>query len=159
MRRELQFGLALVLSLLLAMVLELLPLPTPLAIFTPPWLLLVVIYWSLLQPAPFGLTSAWILGLGFDALQSSPLGTHAALFTLVVTPILVLQRLLNNLPPLQQALWIASLVFLYLGGELWLGGQLTAGQVNAEDFLPVLSTLIAWPLIRKLLYRCERCLD
>lgn len=158
MPRELKIGLTLLLSLLLALVMELLPYPDALAQLQPPWLLLVVVYWSLLQPAPFGLTAAWLMGLGFDALQASPLGTHAALFTLVATAVLALQRLLYNLPVIQQALWIAGLVFLYTLGELWLGGRLSTGRLSAQDFLPVLSTLLAWPLIRLLLYRCERCL-
>lgn len=147
------------LSLLLALLVELLPFPQPLAQLQPPWLLLVVLYWSLLQPAILGMAGAWLMGLVLDTIQSSPLGTHAALFTLVVTPVLALQRLLRVLPVIQQALWIAGLVFLYEVGELWLEGPLSANRVSPHDFLPVISTLIVWPLLRVLLHRCERCLS
>lgn len=147
------------LSLLLALVVELLPFPQPLAQWQPPWLLLIVLYWSILQPAILGMAGAWLMGLVLDAIQPSPLGTHAALFTLVVTPVLALQRLLRTLPVAQQALWIAGLVFLYELGALWLGDRLTAGRVTAHDFLPVISTLMVWPLLRVLLHRCERCLS
>ncbi|MBD3743428.1 MAG: hypothetical protein IE930_22510, partial [Stenotrophomonas sp.] len=41
--------LAVLLSLLLALVLELLPFPQHIAEVQPPWLLLIVLYWSILQ--------------------------------------------------------------------------------------------------------------
>lgn len=148
--------LAILFSLLLALVVELLPFPQSIAQLQPPWLLLVVLYWSILQPTTLGMAGAWLMGLLLDAIQPSPLGTHAALFTLAVTPVLALQRLLRTLPVAQQALWIAGLVFLYEVGELWLGDRLTAGRVSADDFLPVISTLFTWPLIKVLLFRQER---
>ncbi|MEF3193293.1 MAG: rod shape-determining protein MreD [Halothiobacillaceae bacterium] len=148
--------LAIPFSLLLALVAELLPLPQSIAQLQPPWLLLVVLYWSILQPAALGMTGAWLMGLVLDTIQPSPLGTHAALFTLVVTPVLALQRLLRTLPVAQQALWIAGLVFLYTLGELWLTDRPTVGRITADDFLPVISTLFAWPLIKVLLFHFGR---
>ncbi|MGK0673593.1 MAG: rod shape-determining protein MreD [Halothiobacillaceae bacterium] len=159
MRPDLRMWLAVPLSLLLALVVELLPFPQYIAQLQPPWLLLVVLYWSILQPAILGMTGAWLMGLLLDTIQPSPLGTHAALFTLVVTPVLAQQRLLRTLPVTQQTVWIAGLVFLYEVGELWLGQWLSMGRVTADDFLPVISTLIVWPLLRVLLHRCERCLS
>lgn len=144
--------LTILLSLLLALVVELLPFPHSIAQLQPPWLLLVVLYWSILQPATLGMAGAWLMGFLLDGIQPAPLGTHAALFALAVTPVLALQRLLRTLPAAQQALWIAGLVFLYELGELWL----TAGRVTAEDFLPVISALFAWPLIKVLLFRQGR---
>lgn len=159
MRPDLRTWLEAPLSLLLALVVELLPFPQYIAQLQPPWLLLIVLYWSILQPATLGMAGAWLMGLLLDTIQPSPLGTHAALFTLAVTPVLALQRLLRTLPVAQQALWIAGLVFLYELGELWLGNWLSMGRVTANDFLPVISTLMAWPLLRVLLHRCERCLS
>jgi len=156
MRPDLWTWLAVLFSLLLALVVELQPFPQSIAQLQPPWLLLVVLYWSILQPAALGMTGAWLAGLLLDTLQPSPLGTHAALFTLAVTPLLALQRLLRTLPVAQQALWIAGLVFLYKVGELWLSDRLITGLVTANDFLPVISALFAWPLIKVLLFRLGR---
>ncbi|HET19097.1 MAG TPA: rod shape-determining protein MreD [Chromatiales bacterium] len=156
MRPDLQSWPVILLSLLLALVMELLPLPPLLAQLQPPWLLLVVLYWSVLQPAALGMSGAWLTGLLLDAVLPAPLGTHAALFTLTVTPVLALQRLLRTLPVAQQALWVAALVCMYELGELWLGNRLTSGSISARDFLPVLSALFAWPLIKVLLFRHGR---
>lgn len=153
MRTDLQSWPVILLSLLLALVMELLPLPPLLAQLQPPWLLLVVLYWSVLQPAALGMSGAWLMGILLDVVLPAPLGTHAALFTLTVTPVLALQRLIKTLPVAQQALWIAALVSMHELGELWLGDQLISGSISAIDFLPVLSTLFAWPLILVLLFR------
>lgn len=156
MRPDLQSWPTILLSLLLALVVELLPLPPLLAELQPPWLLLVVLYWSVLQPAALGMSGAWLMGLVLDVVLPAPLGSHAALFTLTVTPMLALQRLIRTLPVAQQALWVAGLVSMYELGELWLGDQLTTGGISAKDFLPVLSALFAWPLIKVLLFRHGR---
>ncbi len=142
-------------SLLLALLLEAFPLPPAIGMMQPPWLLLVVLYWGLHHPTRLSLAGAWLMGLMLDVTLAYPLGTHAALFLLTITPALALQRLLLALPVAQQGLWLAGLVALYELGELLLGGHLTAGGVSARDFLPLISTLFAWPLIRLLLYRPE----
>ena len=65
------------LSVVAAVILTLIELPSFLAITRPALVLLVAIYWTLEMPQHFGLFTAWFLGIMLDVLTGSLLGQHA----------------------------------------------------------------------------------
>jgi rod shape-determining protein MreD len=115
MRNELALRLMVASSLLLAMLLELIPLPLGLNAWRAPWLLVMVVFWSLYLPAVVGIGVAWIAGIFMDAASSAPLGTHALVFTLASALTLAARRLLLTFSVLQHALWMAALSLMQYG--------------------------------------------
>lgn len=97
-------------SLLVALLLGLLPLPPTLLPLRPYWLALVVAYWVIEDPTRFGLGSAFVIGLLADLTFGSLLGEQA--LRLVVMGF-ILQRFrarLRFFPLSQQALAIGGLL-------------------------------------------------
>jgi len=115
MRNELALGLMVASSLVLAMLLELIPLPLAFNPWRAPWLLVIVVFWSLYLPAVMGIGVAWIVGIVLDAASSAPLGTHALVFTLASALTLAARRLLLTFSVLQHALWMSALSLMQYG--------------------------------------------
>ena len=65
------------LTLVLAMCLRIAPLSGDLALLSPDWVLLVLIYWALYLPERVGIVHAWIFGLLTDVLLGRMLGQYA----------------------------------------------------------------------------------
>src|SRR5579864_2689517 len=61
----------------IALVLTVLPLPTWLAIARPNFLVLTVLYWSILTPRGGGMLLGFASGIALDVLQGPLLGEHA----------------------------------------------------------------------------------
>ena len=64
-------------TVILALISAIVPLPEPVNAARPDLLLLLVIYWSLSAPRIAGLTFAWLCGLAIDLLKGMVLGQHA----------------------------------------------------------------------------------
>ena len=97
-------------SLVLALVLGLLPLPAVIAPLRPYWLALVVAYWVLEEPERVGLGFAFLVGLAADLVFGSLLGEQALRLVILA---FILQRFrarLRFFPLSQQALAIGALL-------------------------------------------------
>ena len=55
-----------VMSLLLALILEIVPLPNWAVPYRPDWLALCVIYWTMMNPRRIGIGASWVAGLALD---------------------------------------------------------------------------------------------
>lgn len=134
------------LSLLLALLLSVAPMPEFLEIGRPLWLALLMSYWTLYLPHRVGMTSAWGFGLAADVLYGNLLGQMALVLTLVVFLVQLLQQRLRMFP-----VWQQSLVLLVVFGlgqlvQLWL--YVLAGNRPPPTLLfmlPVLISALLWP--------------
>ena len=70
--------------LMIGVILNLIPLPDLLTAIKPPFLLLILIYWSLAFPKHISLTYAFVTGIIMDILLITPIGYHALCFTTTV---------------------------------------------------------------------------
>ncbi len=98
------------LTLLVAILLGLLPLPEAIAPYRPFWLALVLAYWVLEDHERVGLVTAFVLGLFADLAFGSLLGEQALRLSVMT---FILQRFrpqLRFFPPAQQALAIGGLL-------------------------------------------------
>ena len=98
------------LTLLVAILLGLLPLPEVIAPYRPYWLALVLAYWVLEDHERVGLVTAFVLGLFADLAFGSLLGEQALRLSVMT---FILQRFrpqLRFFPPAQQALAIGGLL-------------------------------------------------
>jgi len=134
-------------SLLAALVLQLMQLPDGLAPWRPLWLALILAYWVLASPELPTLAAAFLTGLLSDLMFMSLPGEHALALVLLVC---MLQRLRSNLILLP--LWQATLVMsggwaAYTFLLFWLDG-LSHHPVSALlRWMPVAVTVLAWPFV------------
>ena len=68
---------AVIVSLIVAMMLALMPLPGGMSVFRPDWVALMMILWAMTVPRAYGVGVAWVIGLVLDVAQGSLLGQHA----------------------------------------------------------------------------------
>lgn len=151
-----QGGWLIVLTVVLALVLTIVPLPGGLAAFRPEWIGLVLIYWSLALPARVGLGVAWLTGIVQDVLQATLLGAHALSLTLAVFIILQLHQRIRNLPIWQQALNVLVILLMARISLLWVRGLGGNAQLDWQFWMPAFISAALWPLIFVLLRRLRR---
>lgn len=96
---------SLLLSIILAMMLSILPLPAVLLNLWPDWLLLVLIYW-LLQGKMLPLFWVWLLGLVQDLLTGTLLGAHAFIYVMIVYVLQSYYHRLRFFAQFQLLLWV-----------------------------------------------------
>lgn len=131
-----------------ALMLAMMPLPDLIAPLRPDWVALVVLYWAIAVPERFGLVFAWTAGLLLDVSTGTLLGQHALGLVLVVAIALRLHQRLRIFPPAQQTLAIVVLLFFKQMIVLWTSG--VADRAPPEAWMHMLSplpALIFWPLV------------
>lgn len=135
------------LTVILALVLSIIPLPTALEPWRPEWTVLVLIYWSLALPERVGVGIAWVIGLFQDVLAATPLGAHALGFALAAYLTIQLYQRIRNVPVWQQAITVL-LVLLLVRATLLLAYGLVGNPIGDWQFwLPAISGTLAWPLV------------
>lgn len=141
-------------SLIAALMLSMLPLGR--TAWMPDLLALVLVFWSVHQPARVGLGAAFVFGLVMDVHQSALLGQHALSYaTLSFCAIVVHRRLLWYSVP-SQALQLVPLFFASHLIELairMIAGGVFPGWVMAVA--PLLEAAL-WPLATWLLLAPQR---
>jgi len=147
------------LTLVIAAALELLPLPGPLHAFGPPWTAMVVIYWTLMWPARFGVGSAFLIGLLLDLLQGSLLGQHALVLSIVSYLVLRFHLQMRIFPLWQLTMTVSFLLLIEAFLRLWIDGVAGDARLGLARFAPVLSGLLLWPLLMALLDRIRERLE
>jgi len=139
--------LALALSLGLALLLSLLPLPDWAAELRPPWVALTLIYWMLVAPERIGVFWCWAMGLLLDAGMATVLGQHALSLAVMAWMVVSLHRRLSLYPPIQQALAVWLLLLLERLVSLWVMGALGQPTPGLPYWLSTLTGLLIWPWI------------
>ncbi|HEY0962778.1 MAG TPA: rod shape-determining protein MreD [Pseudomonadales bacterium] len=147
------------LTILIAGMLGVMPLPEWLEVWRPEWIALVLVYWVIALPHRVGLFTAWFVGLFIDVLEGSLLGLNAIVLTLIAYVALSLYQRLRMFTPLQQSTTILMLIGVT---QLLIFWVLTAtGQNTPQNLIFVVSALssaLVWPLIFVLLRFGRRAL-
>jgi rod shape-determining protein MreD len=139
-----------------ALILTLLPLPSSLEIIRPGFLALTVLYWSIAAPRAGGITLGWICGLLLDAFEGPVLGEHAlALAFLAYLGVREHQRIRSK-PVFQQSLIVFAALALYevvlFAIDGWSGHALT----TPLRWVPTLTGALIWPAAAAILARSYR---
>lgn len=145
-------------SVVMALLLSLLPLPAPLQPFRPYWLALVLAYWVLEAPERVGLGFSFALGVIADLCFGGLLGEQALRLVIIT---FILQRFraqLRFFPMLQQTLVIGALLVndRVVGAALhFLSGRV---QLPWQYWLAPMIGMLLWPPLFVLLdaLRLER---
>ena len=145
-------------SLLLALILQIVQLPDWAALVRPIWPLLVIGYWALYAPGSPALIAAWLLGLCLDVLLNAALGQHALGLVVVAFLIRRLRGIYVLFPIWQATLALAPVWSLYVFLMFWIDGLTRHTADNDLRWLPILSTTLVWPIATGLLdsFRASR---
>ena len=148
--------LLMLITLLVAALLDILPLPAPLASWRPDWLALTVLYWCLTAPQRFNIGSAWLAGLMLDLLLGGLLGQHALAMIVMAYPAVRLSTQFPLFSVLQQLLLVAATLALYRGMLMWIYGVSGAEPLNWAFWAPLASNVVLWPWLDLGLGRLSR---
>lgn len=134
-----------VVTLVVALLLTILPIPTWLQSLWPYWVALALIYWCLETQNRVSLGLAFFSGIVLDLLTGSLLGLHALSLVIIVYLVIRFRARLRFFPPWQQALSVLALLVNDRIILLWIV-SLRGDPLPSLDFWlpPVIGTL-AWP--------------
>ncbi len=144
------------LSLLVALILTLLPLPPWVAPYRPDWVALVLIYWCLALPERVNVGISWSMGLLLDGLSGTLLGQHALGLSVVAYLTARLHQRIRLFPIWQQSLTVLLLLVMNQMLVLWVNGILGRPPHSWLYWAPSLSGLLLWPWIFSLLRDLRR---
>ncbi|MDT8371218.1 MAG: rod shape-determining protein MreD [Gammaproteobacteria bacterium] len=141
-----------VISIIIAMILMLVPLPENIRFIRPEWVVMTLIYWAMALPKRVGVGFAWCTGLIMDVTLGDQLGILAFSYALVVYFVLRFHLQLRQYPLWQQALSIMALVFLV---------NVISMLVSSRTFgftlwLPAVMSTVLWPVMYALLRSVRR---
>ena len=139
------------LSFALAILFNLLPLPTDTLLWLPDFLALLILYWVINQPRRVSIGTAFVLGIIADVACTGMFGQHALAYSITSYLALSRQRQLVMFNLGQQALAVLGLMFA--NQLIMVMARMATGSafVGWSYFLPPLTGAILWPLLTKLL--------
>jgi rod shape-determining protein MreD len=155
MERRAEPGLAVAATTLVALALQALPLPYWLSILRPAFVVIAVLYWSVLAPRAGGIALGFLAGLALDVFRGSVLGQHALAVSLVTYLAIRFHLQIRNKPIFQQALFAFAALALY---------ELVVWAIDGWSGHPVASSLrwlhpitggLFWPVAVILLDRAR----
>lgn len=139
-------------SILVALVLSIMPLPIELRPFWPDWAALIVIYWAMALPHRVNIGTAWIVGFLLDILLGTILGVHALALAIVTFVVSSNFQKLRNFSVWQQSFLIGVFLVLYHIIVFWINRFLLNLNFSIEFIMPALSGAVLWlwlfPLLR-----------
>lgn len=134
-------------SIVLAFLLQLMPLPQVLLPFKPFWLALVLVYWAIEVPERIGLGFAFLLGLAGDVLAGELLGEQALRLVILAFIVLRFRSRLRFFPIWQQSLAMLALLLNDRVVQLMVRGFSGDPMPSAAYWIAPLVGMLAWPLV------------
>lgn len=144
------------LTILAALLLQVMPMPPVVDPYRPDWLFLVIAYWSLALPNRVSIGVAFINGLILDILLGTTLGVHSLALTVVTYVLAVNYKNVRNYSVWQQAVIIGLIATLYHLIIFWLLRLLTDVDFIFTYLWPVITSTIIWPWVFSLLRKLRR---
>ena len=139
---------SILLSVLVALLITILPIPKEWQWAQPQWLLIVVLFWVFALPNRFGVLSAWLVGLLLDCVSSGLLGLHGLAMAVVAQLAYLLHLRIRTFPVWQKGLVVFVLVGLYQTILRLIPSIL--GYPTPEGlfyYLSTVSSILIWPVV------------
>lgn len=139
------------LSLFIAFLLMILPLPNWMQNFQPEFVLIVTLFWVLNMPHRIGIGMAWIIGLIFDGMQGTLLGENALCFAILAY---FMYKIHHRFKLLSAPFQLISIFILILFNQFiifWIQGLQGHTLSFSWFFGSALITTLFWPWISMLL--------
>lgn len=145
--------LGMLLSVFVALLLSIMPLPEALVPWRPEWLMLLIIFWGMHAPQWFGIWFALTLGLVLDVLLATPLGFYGLSAVVVMQLTRATERWKGVFSVRQTTLYLVLLVAVARGIHYVVLAMQNLTPDASIFFLPVLSSAMMWPTLLLLLKR------
>ncbi len=139
------------LTLFVALVLYVLPIPLNWRWYRPELPMLVLFYWSLALPHRVGIISAALVGLGLDLLDGAAVGALALGMAMSNLSVLLSYQRIRQFDGLQQSVVVGLLVALSLMIERWLQNLVGIGASGFGFLCPVPMSILLWVPVRNAL--------
>ena len=139
-------------SLVVALLVNMVPIGR--AVWMPDVLALVIVFWSVHQPARVGMGAAFVFGLCMDVHQSAMLGQHALSYTTLSFLAIMMHRRLTWYSVLSQAPQVLPLFLLshvielairMIGGGIFPGWTMLVAPALEAALWPLASVLLLAP--------------
>ena len=138
------------LSLIVALLLSILPMPELISAFRPPWVLLLVLYIEYFLPGIFKLITLLFVGLLLDVLLATVLGEHSFALLLVTWIASSKSRRFQFFSMMQQIFLIGFFCLLYQTIISLIALLLGFNFSIVEPFASAIVSMFLWPWIRLL---------
>ena len=139
------------LTLLAALMINLLPLTGWVLVLRPDFVALVLLYWGIHQPRKVGFLPAWLLGLAMDVADGSLFGQHALAYSVMMFAAIALHRRVSMFDKRHQILHILPILLIMqlivLGVRAAAGGEFPGWWY----FLASITGALLWPVTDLLL--------
>jgi rod shape-determining protein MreD len=139
------------LTLVVAFILTLLPMPGWAVWLRPAWVLMVLIYWAMVMPDRVNVGSAWITGIFLDALEGTLLGEHALALTVIIYFVVRMSSRLCMFSLVQQGLIIFFLVLFYQFILFCIQGFLGVLPNSWFFWASSFTSMLLWPWVYSIL--------
>lgn len=135
-----------IVSLVIALILTVIPLPELVTSWRPAWLMLVLSFWVIHFPNRVGLFWAFIFGLLMDVLHGTSMGVHSFSLAISTFMLQLLYKRLALFPLWKQSLSIGFISLTYIVIRFWLVAM-TGKSVTVLPWPSVLVNIAVWPML------------
>lgn len=146
------------LTVFVAVVLQLVPMPGLIAWVWPDFVALTLVYWGVFQPRRLGLLSAWVLGLAMDVADASLFGQHALAYSVLMFGAIFLHRRIRMFALPYQIAHVAAMLIVQqllqllvrlVAGAEFPGMTWFAASLTGAALWPVMVAVLKIPLQRR----------
>lgn len=136
-----------VLTFLLGMLLQILPMPNWANLIRPEWVALILIYWCLALPNRVNVGIGWLVGLFMDVILGNLLGQYALTYAIIAFIAVKLHKQIRIYPLWQQALSVFTIVALSQLLIAWIKGIIGQAPDTWLYWIPSLTSALFWPWV------------
>lgn len=144
-------NLPVIITLIVALMLTMMPMPDAVSAFRPDWVALIVIFWAMSVPRSYSVGVAWFAGILVDVTQGTLLGQHALALCAIIYITVKFHLLMRVFPLLQLTATIFALLALYQFLLFWINGVAGVHAPSVSYWGPVITGTIIWPLLHTFL--------
>lgn len=136
-----------VITIVVALMLMVVPLPDWAAPFRPDWVALTLVYWAMMLPRTWSVGSAWLIGIVLDVAQGTILGQHALALCLIVFLTVRFHLLMRVFPMQQLTATVFAILALYQFVLFWINGVAGVDVPAVKYWGPVITGTLLWPFV------------
>ncbi|WP_019000688.1 rod shape-determining protein MreD [Succinimonas amylolytica] len=134
-------------SLFIGLLLSLVKLPAEADIFSPNYVVCVLLYWVIVVPEKVNVGIGWLTGLFFDFLLGATLGIHAAAFAFMSWIVACQFKNIRYYSLIQKTIVVGAVNCLGQFLLFWVEHIFGVVTVDYQVFWSCLSTVLLWPLV------------
>lgn len=144
--QSLNLYLVIALSVLVALILSVYPLPMGMRWWRPEFVLVVAIYWMFFMPLTVSFLLLCALGLFQDLLEGVPFGQHSLGLVIVGYICILSYQRVRNFSIWRQSAWVFVLVGIAQLTDNWVQGMAGRPLSGIQFLYPALTSALIWPM-------------